>query len=143
VLFDRRLRIPPAARVFSTLDAGPVIIVTTSDSIHENRARAAELRRAGAELEPINGGDLVEAFARLGSRQMTSLILEGGVALQAAAWSAGVVDAVHLYVAPALLGNDAMPWLDTDTISIASLRDRRVMPLGPDVFMEGYVHGID
>src|SRR4029453_18357585 len=27
-VFDRRLRTPPAARVFSTLDEGPVIIVT-------------------------------------------------------------------------------------------------------------------
>jgi len=41
------------------------------------------------------------------------------------------------------LGNEAMPWLDAETISVASLLDRRVMPLGPDVFMEGYVHGID
>lgn len=143
VLFDRRLRIPPDARVFSTLDAGPVIIVTTPESIDEHRARAAELTRTGAELEPISGGELVEAFAALGRRQMTSLILEGGVALQAAAWTAGLVDAVHLYVAPALLGMDATPWLDADTISIASLLDRRVTPLGPDVFMEGYVHGID
>src|SRR5438067_3945356 len=29
VIFDRRLRTPPAARVLSTLDAGPVIIVST------------------------------------------------------------------------------------------------------------------
>src|SRR5262249_2775877 len=28
VIFDRRLRTPPSARVLSTLDAGPVIIVT-------------------------------------------------------------------------------------------------------------------
>ena len=37
VLFDRRLRTPPSARVFSTLDAGPVIIVTTPESIESNR----------------------------------------------------------------------------------------------------------
>jgi diaminohydroxyphosphoribosylaminopyrimidine deaminase / 5-amino-6-(5-phosphoribosylamino)uracil reductase len=143
VLFDRRLRISPSARVFSTLDAGPVIIVTTPESIESNRIRARELGQAGAELEPIDSGDLVAAFARLGSRQVTSLVLEGGVALQMAAWNAGLVDAVHLYVAPITLGNEAMPWLDAGTVSIASLLDRRVTPLGPDVFMEGYVHGID
>ena len=44
---------------------------------------------------------------------------------------------------PMTLGDAALPWLDADTVSIASLVDRRVMPLGPDVFMEGYVHGID
>jgi diaminohydroxyphosphoribosylaminopyrimidine deaminase/5-amino-6-(5-phosphoribosylamino)uracil reductase len=143
VLFDRRLRTPPSARVFSTLNAGPVIIVTTPESIDANKARAADLQRAGAEFEPITQGTLPEAFSRLGDRQIVSLVLEGGVALQAAAWQAGLVDAVHLYVAPMSLGEDAVSWLETDIVSIASLVDRRVIPLGADVFMEGYVHGID
>ena len=55
----------------------------------------------------------------------------------------GLVDAVHLYVAPMTLGDDAVAWLDRETMSIAGLFDRCVTPLGPDVFMEGYVHGID
>ncbi len=143
VLFDRRLRVSPAARVFSTLDEGPVIIVTTPDSIERHGGRARELQQAGAELEPIGSGGLREAFGRLGDRQLMSLILEGGVALQAAAWKSGLVDAVHLYVAPLALGEEALPWLDADTVSVAALVDRRVVPLGPDVFMEGYVHGID
>jgi diaminohydroxyphosphoribosylaminopyrimidine deaminase / 5-amino-6-(5-phosphoribosylamino)uracil reductase len=143
VLFDRRLRTPPSARVFSTLGAGPVIIITTPESLESNRDRAADLERACAEFEPISSGALPEAFGRLGDRHIMSLVLEGGVALQTAAWKAGLVDAVHLYVAPMTLGEDAVSWLDADTVSIASLIDRRVMPLGPDVFMEGYVHGID
>jgi diaminohydroxyphosphoribosylaminopyrimidine deaminase / 5-amino-6-(5-phosphoribosylamino)uracil reductase len=143
VVFDRRLRIAPSARLFSTLDAGPVIIVTTPESIERNRTRARDLEQAGAELEPIISGALIDAFTRLGDRQIVSLVLEGGVELQAAAWRAGLVDAVHLYVAPMTLGNEAVAWFDADTLSIASLIDRRVTPLGPDVFMEGYVHGID
>jgi diaminohydroxyphosphoribosylaminopyrimidine deaminase/5-amino-6-(5-phosphoribosylamino)uracil reductase len=143
VLFDRRLRIRPSARVFSTLAAGPVIIVTTPDAIAGNPGRATELERAGAQLEPINGGDLAEAFARLGDRQIMSILLEGGAALHQAAWKAGLIDAVHLYVAPVTLGSTGVPWLDADALSIASLADRRVVPLGLDVFMEGYVHGID
>jgi diaminohydroxyphosphoribosylaminopyrimidine deaminase/5-amino-6-(5-phosphoribosylamino)uracil reductase len=143
VVFDRRLRTPPSARLFSTLDAGPVIIITTPQSLVSNKARAADLQRAGAEFEPIPEGALPAAFSRLADRQIMSLVLEGGVALQAAAWTAGLVDAVHLYVAPMTLGEAAMSWLETDTVSIASLVERRVTPLGPDVFMEGYVHGID
>jgi diaminohydroxyphosphoribosylaminopyrimidine deaminase/5-amino-6-(5-phosphoribosylamino)uracil reductase len=143
VLFDRRLRISPGARVFSTLDAGPVIIVTTTDSIERNRGRAAGLARAGADLEPINSGALADACGRLADREIMSLLLEGGVELQAAAWKTGLVDAVHLYVAPMTLGDEALSWLDVDTVSVAALVDRRVTPLGPDVFMEGYVHRID
>jgi diaminohydroxyphosphoribosylaminopyrimidine deaminase/5-amino-6-(5-phosphoribosylamino)uracil reductase len=143
VLFDRRLRIPPSARVFSTLDQGPVIIVTTHAAIANSPERGRDLERAGAELEPMKTGDLLEAFERLAEREMTSVVLEGGPALQTAAWKAGLVDAVHLYVAPLNFGAGGVPWLDVETLSVASLADRRVTPLGRDVFMEGYVHGID
>src|SRR5687768_14993133 len=143
ILFDRRLRIPPSARVLSTLDAGPVIIVTTPEGIEQHPARAADLTRAGAVLEPITGGGLVETFGRLGDRQIVSVLVEGGVALHAAGWNAGLVDAVHLYLAPMMLGAQAVSWLDTGTVSIAALVERQVTPLDPDVFMEGYVHGID
>src|SRR5829696_3334964 len=97
VVFDRRLRTPASARLFSTLDAGPVIIVTTPESMDREGRRVHELHAAGAELEPVAGGQLPEALARLADRNITSLILEGGVALQSAAWKAGIVDAVHLY----------------------------------------------
>jgi diaminohydroxyphosphoribosylaminopyrimidine deaminase/5-amino-6-(5-phosphoribosylamino)uracil reductase len=143
VLFDRRLRIPPSARVFSTLAEGPVIIITTPESIDGNRARATGLENVGATLEPIDDGSIAGAFRRLGDLQIMSVLLEGGVALHTQVLKAGLVDGVHLYVAPMTLGENAVSWLDADSLSIASLTDRRVMPLGPDVFMEGYVHGID
>jgi diaminohydroxyphosphoribosylaminopyrimidine deaminase/5-amino-6-(5-phosphoribosylamino)uracil reductase len=143
VLFDRRLRIRPSARVFSTLEAGPVIIITTPEDIAENPGRAADLSQSGAELEPIQDGTVAGAFARLGELQIMSMVLEGGATLQAAAWKAGLVDAVHLYVAPVRIGTSGVPWLDADTVAVAALADRRTIALGPDVFMEGYVHRID
>ena len=143
VLFDRRLRIPPSARVFSTLEAGPVIIVTTPESIATSADHARSLERVGAELEPISGGKLSDALARLGERQITSMVLEGGAALQGAAWKAGLVDAVHLYVAPMTIGAGGVPWLGAKDIAVASLADRRTISLGPDEFTEGYVHRID
>jgi len=143
VVFDRRLRTPASAKLFSTLETGPVIIVTTPEAIANHPERVRELGRAGAELEPIKGGKLTDAFERLGSRDTTSVVLEGGTSLHAAAWEAGLVDAVHLYVAPVNLGIDGVPWLDVETLSLASLTDSRVTPVGSDVFIEGYVHGID
>jgi diaminohydroxyphosphoribosylaminopyrimidine deaminase/5-amino-6-(5-phosphoribosylamino)uracil reductase len=143
VVFDRRLRVPPTARLFSTLDAGPVIIVTTPESIAGNQERADRLRAAGADLEPIRGGGLAAALARLAERNIVSLVLEGGAALHAAAWKAGLVDAVHLYVAPMTVGEDGPAWLDPGTIASTALVERQTIPLGRDVFMEGYVHGID
>jgi len=143
VIFDRRLRVDPTARVFSTLAAGPVIIVTTPESMASNAQRAGQLSAAGAEIVTITGGSLTDALAHLGQRQIMSLMLEGGTALQSAAWSLGLVDAVHLYVAPVSLGADAVAWLDPAVVPVTALADRRTTPLGPDMFMEGYVHGID
>jgi diaminohydroxyphosphoribosylaminopyrimidine deaminase/5-amino-6-(5-phosphoribosylamino)uracil reductase len=143
VLFDRRLRTPPSARVFSTLDAGPVIIVTKPDTIGTDPARARGLEQAGAELAPLPSGNLADALAMLADRQVTSMILEGGVELQKAAWTAGLVDAVHLYVAPLILGPDGVAWFDPGSLAGEGLFDRKTALLGPDIFMEGYVHGID
>jgi diaminohydroxyphosphoribosylaminopyrimidine deaminase/5-amino-6-(5-phosphoribosylamino)uracil reductase len=143
VLFDRRLRTPPTARVFSTLDAGPVIIITTPDSIARHPDRATRLEQAGAFLEPIPGGDLQQALKRLADREITSVVLEGGITLHRAAWAERVVDAVHLYIAPITIGPAGVSWLDSNTLPVVSLADRRLTACGPDVFMEGYVHGID
>lgn len=143
VVFDRRLRVPPTARVFSTLEAGPVIIITTPESIARNPERTRQLEDAGALLEPIKGGDLRQAFTRLANREITSLVLEGGVALQRAAWTERLVDAVHIYIAPITIGPQGVSWLDANTLPVVSLADRRMTPCGPDVFIEGYVHGID
>src|SRR5262249_39280220 len=78
VVFDRRLRVPPTARLFSTLDAGPVIIITTPDTLAGAGSRAAALERAGGHVEAVTDGDLPAALQRLGERQVVSLLLEGG-----------------------------------------------------------------
>ena len=143
VVFDRRLRVPASARLFSTLEAGPVIIVTTPDSLSRNATHARELERAGAQVEPIQGRDLQAALRRLAEKQIVSLLLEGGPTLHRAAASEGVIDAVHLYVAPDAVGDHGVPWLDAGELRLAALDDRRVTVCGPDVFMEGYVYRID
>jgi len=141
VVFDRRLRTPPSARVFSTLQQGPVIIVTTAEALDGLPHRAAALRGAGATLEAVESPDLASGLRRLGLAEVTSLVLEGGPTIHAAAWNAGLVDCVHLYVGPITLGNEGVPWLSADPMS--TLVDMRVQSLGSDVFTEGYVHRTD
>ncbi|MCH6552473.1 MAG: bifunctional diaminohydroxyphosphoribosylaminopyrimidine deaminase/5-amino-6-(5-phosphoribosylamino)uracil reductase RibD [Planctomycetes bacterium] len=143
VLFDTRLLTPPAARVLSTLDAGPVIIVTTEAGLIAAPDRAEALRSAGATLEGLEARDLKAALVRLGSRGISSLLLEGGATLHRAAWDAGVVDRVQVYVAPVTLGAQGLPWLTGHRFSLAALHDVRIQSCGPDVLMEGYVYGAD
>ena len=138
VIFDRRLRTPPRARIFSTLAQGPVIMMTTA--AFAGGERAAALRAAGAEIETAADGTLAAALARLGARAVTSLLLEGGAALQAAAWDAGLIDYVRVYVTPHVLGTGGVPLAGGRSVPLAALSDLRVETCGPDVIIEGYVH---
>jgi diaminohydroxyphosphoribosylaminopyrimidine deaminase/5-amino-6-(5-phosphoribosylamino)uracil reductase len=98
------------------------------------------LERAGAEILP-SGGDLAHAFCELGRRGIASLLLEGGAALHQAAWDAGLVDLVRLYVTPHHIGAGGVRFLNGRPFAAADLSDRRMEPLGVDVLVEGYVHG--
>jgi diaminohydroxyphosphoribosylaminopyrimidine deaminase/5-amino-6-(5-phosphoribosylamino)uracil reductase len=141
VVFDRRLRIPPTARLFSTRAHGPVIIVTSSAALAAASGTARALENAGAELEGVDPPVFGAALTRLAARGISSLVLEGGPTVHAAAWEAGVVDCVHQYVAPISLGEAGVPWLIADVL--AGLDDLVIRQLGPDTFTEGYVHRAD
>jgi diaminohydroxyphosphoribosylaminopyrimidine deaminase/5-amino-6-(5-phosphoribosylamino)uracil reductase len=139
VVFDRRLRTPPTARVLSTRDAGPVIIVTTHSAADRADLRTP-LEERGAEIEVADDGVLRPALRRLAEREIGSLLLEGGAALHAAAWDDGVVDFVRLYITPHVLGCAGVALLPDRSFAPVDLHHRRVEPLGPDVLIEGYVH---
>jgi diaminohydroxyphosphoribosylaminopyrimidine deaminase/5-amino-6-(5-phosphoribosylamino)uracil reductase len=140
VIFDRRLRTPPEARVLSTRDAGPVIIVTTAAGAAREDPRS-RLEAAGAEIEIAPDGTLRAALTCLGRRVIGSLLLEGGAGLHRAAWDEGLADFVRLYVTPHVIGSGGLRFLDGRPFSSAALFDPRIEPLGPDVLIEGYVHG--
>jgi diaminohydroxyphosphoribosylaminopyrimidine deaminase/5-amino-6-(5-phosphoribosylamino)uracil reductase len=140
VIFDRRLRTPPSARVLSTRDAGPVIIVTEGTAAARADARTL-LEDRGAEIEVARDGSFRAALERLAARQVGSLLLEGGATVHASAWDEGLVDYVRLYVTPQIIGPGGLKLLDGRQFSSAALVEPHVEPLGPDVLIEGYVHG--
>jgi diaminohydroxyphosphoribosylaminopyrimidine deaminase/5-amino-6-(5-phosphoribosylamino)uracil reductase len=140
VVFDRRLRTPADARLFGTLEAGPVIIVTSVETLESAVEQGEALRRAGATLLPAGTG-VTSALQALAALDIQSVLLEGGAALHAAAWDEGAVDFVQLYVAPQPLGAAGVPLLGGRPFSSAALHHRHVDVLGPDVLIEGYVHG--
>ena len=144
VIYDRRLRIAPAARLFSTLSVGPVIIMSTPQGIATEPARAAALRAAGATIEALDeGSGLAESLRVLAARGVESLVVEGGPLLHAAFWNAGLVDRVQIFMASCEIGSGGVPWM-LDTIMKSPRLDfgeRR--QLGEDIVLEGYVHRAD
>lgn len=139
VVFDRRLRVPPRARMLSTLSQGPVLVLTSSPA--DRSAAADALRAAGAEVAAV--GDLPGGLRRLASRGISSVLLEGGPTIQRAAWEAGMIDRVVLFVAPRAISAGGVPLVGGEGPSFAALHDLRVEPCGEDVMVHGYVHRVD
>lgn len=141
VVFDRRLRTPAHARLFGTLERGPVLVVTSTEAVAGHPAAVAALQSSGAEVCPVDGG-LADVLAELGRRGIRSLLLEGGATLHRAAFAAGVVDRVRVYVSPHWLGPGGVPW-DVPALGPLGGPGWHVWPCGPDVVVEGDVHRAD
>lgn len=140
VVFDRRLRTPVGARMLGTQDAGPILVVTTAAAVARHPDRAAALKSAGAAI--IEGtGDLAADLHRLLAWDISTLLLEGGAAMHAAAWRAGLVDRLHVVVAPTVLGEGGVRFFDGVPVPMSQLVPFRVETLGPDTWMEADVYG--
>lgn len=141
IVFDTRLRTPPSARLFSTLSAGPVIIVSTRAAIDANPERVQRFAEAGAEVLGVaEEPRLAAALEQFAARGIASLIVEGGVALHRAFRDAGLVDRVQMYMTPATLGPEGVAWLEWPLPQIDAVTTRR---LGTDTLTEAYVHRPD
>lgn len=140
VVFDRQLRTPPEARLFTTLAAGPVVVVTCGTPEGEQADRLARLLDAGATVVTAPGASLASALGCLPALEVHSIEIEGGAEVHAAAWDEGVVDAVQLYVAPVCLGAAGVPLFAGRGPGLLMLEHPRVDLLGPDVLIEGDVH---
>jgi diaminohydroxyphosphoribosylaminopyrimidine deaminase/5-amino-6-(5-phosphoribosylamino)uracil reductase len=147
VVLDSRARLPETARVLQTGSPAPTIVAVTGDAPAE---RIGRLEEAGARVMvlPGEGGrvSLPALLEELGRREITSVLVEGGATVHAAALAAGVVDKVVWFVAPKIFGGREAPGPVggpgvADPAAALALEDVEVTRYGPDICIEGYVRG--
>ena len=122
VILDSRLRLPLGSRVVES--AGDDVVVFCSFA-EENKRRALEergVRVQQVEIEtPLPGGpqlphegrpDLYRVFRMLGDEQITSLLVEGGAAVNWNCLRTRLVDKLVIFYTPRIFGPvGAVPWL--------------------------------
>ena len=134
VILDSRLRIRVSARA-----VGPNTLIATTRA---GRIGAAEVLKfpAAADgrvaLEPL--------LDELGRRGIISLLVEGGGEVNASFFASGLVDKVHAYVAPRLIGGREAPGpvggAGVERLAEAiPLRELDATRLGSDLLITGYV----
>jgi diaminohydroxyphosphoribosylaminopyrimidine deaminase/5-amino-6-(5-phosphoribosylamino)uracil reductase len=98
------------------------------------------LTRAGATVVEVPG-ELRQDLRALVRFDVSTLLIEGGATLHAAAWRAGVIDRVHLITAPITLGDAGVKSFGGLELPPSALVPIKVDQLGPDQWMEADVHG--
>lgn len=137
VVFDRRLRTPPTARILSTLQHGRVIILTDPSVFDVRPLEVAALESAGATVAAVDS--LVSALKLLLGWDVTTVLVEGGATLHAALLDAGLADRVHLIVSPHTIGT-GVELFGGSSVGLSALQRMTVEPRGTDTWIEADVH---
>jgi diaminohydroxyphosphoribosylaminopyrimidine deaminase/5-amino-6-(5-phosphoribosylamino)uracil reductase len=112
VVFDSRLRLPPASKLALTARRTRTIAIAA-----ENAPRAAqgELESRGVEVIRVateeGGGriDLAAGLLALTQAGLSSILVEGGAAIAGALLAGRLANELHVFVAPILLGPEGRP----------------------------------
>jgi diaminohydroxyphosphoribosylaminopyrimidine deaminase/5-amino-6-(5-phosphoribosylamino)uracil reductase len=145
IVLDERLRMPLSARVLRRRD-GSAVYVATTDRASATRRRRFEATGAIVLVTKTRDGvvDLDDLMRQLGQRGVTSVLIEGGAAVNASALRSGLVGKVIVMIAPKLLGgHDALgsvggasPRRLADALPLRNWTARKC---GGDLIVEGYL----
>jgi diaminohydroxyphosphoribosylaminopyrimidine deaminase/5-amino-6-(5-phosphoribosylamino)uracil reductase len=107
VVFDSKGRVSEDAVIVS--DGGRTLIACSS----MDAAKKKTLERRGVQVEQLPGDDgrvdVSALLTLLGSREITSVLVEGGGQVAGSLFDAGLVDKVAAFIAPVIVGGDSAP----------------------------------
>jgi diaminohydroxyphosphoribosylaminopyrimidine deaminase / 5-amino-6-(5-phosphoribosylamino)uracil reductase len=105
VVFDSEARLPLDSALVRGASEVPVTVICGRAA---SRTALQALEAAGVDVIVARGGNeaarVLSALDELGSREIQSLLLEGGPHLAGAFLEAGEIDEVRIFVAPLLMG---------------------------------------
>jgi diaminohydroxyphosphoribosylaminopyrimidine deaminase/5-amino-6-(5-phosphoribosylamino)uracil reductase len=148
VVFDTLARLSAGSQLMKTIDQAPLLVVTglqaAPEDIERLRDQGAEIFRCGPEQTAPCGirPSPVAVLAELGRRKMTNVLVEGGMELVGTFFDLQLIDEVHVFVAPKLLGGTAAksPLGGTGRTvprDVPDLIDPEIELLNGDVYIHG------
>jgi len=143
VVVDGRGRTTTAARLFR--EQGETLLAFGRTPTAAEHECFAELQTEVMEFPSDDGHiDLRELMCRLGQREITSVMVEGGGILIGSLFDQGLVDKVVAFIAPVIIGGQvkgAVAGQGVEKLSDAYTLSRvSVDRSGPDIIVQGYVN---
>ncbi len=149
VIMDRTCRLSPESKLVQSIDAGPVMIAASSQA---DPARVLKLRDAGCEVLLVPEKELPcslkYTLVELGKRRFTNVLIEGGGMLLGHAFDEELIDQVHCFIAPKIVGGiEAVRPIAGFGKSLMSeapqLHKMTVECLGDNVHIQGVLRRLD
>ena len=108
MVLDSALRMPLDSKMVATARNDVVIFTVSKDEARVNELRRHSLR---VEVLPAEAGrvPLGKVLDKLGEEGILTLLTETGTRLNTALLAGGMVDRVHLFMSPQIMGSDAVP----------------------------------
>lgn len=147
VILDSHLRLPLNSRLVQNVVRDAVgesdVLVFCSS---EDEKKKGELESRGIRVEQVPAAadgrpEIHAVLRRLGQLEVTSVMIEGGAAVNGTVLASGVVDKVFLYYAPQIMG-------DAESIPLATgpgfrgtlqVKNLQLHHFGEDFAVEGYL----
>ena len=146
IISDSKLRIPMKSKLVQSAKENDVLVFTARSA---NTKKVRALENSGVEVIQLRARsghvDLRQAISELGRRDILSVILEAGSALNGAMLEAGLVDKVVLFYAPKFLGTVTAPVARHRPKNIGTIHPLQNLTLrrfGPDFAVEGYFRDV-
>jgi diaminohydroxyphosphoribosylaminopyrimidine deaminase/5-amino-6-(5-phosphoribosylamino)uracil reductase len=149
VILDSRLRLSLESRIVQSVtneSKSQSDVLVFCSAAEPQKKRELEARGIRVEQLPTASAgrlDLHAVLRRLRELEITSLMIEGGAAVNGAALSSGVVDKLFLYYAPTILGAAAVPFAVDASFARPSeqlrLKYLQLHRFGEDFAIEGHV----
>jgi diaminohydroxyphosphoribosylaminopyrimidine deaminase/5-amino-6-(5-phosphoribosylamino)uracil reductase len=143
VVVDGKGRISPSSKLFKEPGKTLVAVARPFDA-----AKKESLVKAGAEVIELDadGGkvSLKELMKLLGEKHKTSVLVEGGSELFGSLFDQGLIDKVHVYISPIIIGGDgaksAIGGTGARTIDeCLRLHNVKIRNFGDEVMISGYM----
>jgi len=149
VVFDSNVLLPPTSRLAQTAREVGVLVAASRTVLDSNatlRQNAAKLADCGCEVLPLSGAThherMAELMRYLADCGVTNLLVEGGGTLLGMLFDMQLIDEVHVFIAPKLIGgHDAA--CSIGGLGLQQMRDAIVLnhPIVETIETDIYCHG--